>query len=229
MASHWTLHMYTYDAEIEIDGAPFPIRPGSVTLLPPGTRSVYRFPQRSVHACAHFHFPESVAREIALPLIQDLGPRFPAMYQALEGAIACFRVNPLQAEVRLWEILWRLAADRESGELIRHAHHPAVRRAQELIEVNLASLAPVSEIAAAVDLSHNQLTRLFRASFGTTVIGYIQRQRAARARHLLLHTQLPIKTIAAQVGMDDPRLFNKLIHDTLGASPTDVRNGGETL
>jgi transcriptional regulator GlxA family with amidase domain len=39
----------------------------------------------------------------------------------------------------------------------------------------------------------------------------------------LRNTQLPIKTIAAQVGVSDPRLFNKLIHKSLGASPQEVR------
>ncbi len=227
MNSYWTLHLYTYEADIVIDDVPCPIRPGYATVLPPGTRSVYRFPHRSIHACSHFTFPErgADAPVVAIPMIQDLGARFGETYEALEGAIACFRSNPLQAEVRLWDILWRLTArTRESGELIRHEHHPAVRKARELIEVNLASLMPVSEIADAVDLSHNQLTRLFRAAFDTTVIGYIQQQRAMRARHLLEHTQLPIKTIAAQVGMDDSRLFNKLIHDTLGGSPTEIRN-----
>jgi len=40
---------------------------------------------------------------------------------------------------------------------------------------------------------------------------------------LLVNTQLPVKTIAAQVGMEDARLFNRLMHLAFGVTATELR------
>jgi AraC family transcriptional regulator len=63
---------------------------------------------------------------------------------------------------------------------------------------------------------------------GDTVIGYIRGRRVQRAQHLLEHTTLPIKTIAAQVGIEDTRHFYKVVHAILGQSPTQVRHNAQT-
>ena len=100
-----------------------------------------------------------------------------------------------------------------------HPHPAPVERARQLIELRLSEPLSVKDLAKEVGLSHNHLTRLFHAAVGDTVIGYIHQRRVQRARHLLEHTTLPIKTIAAQVGVEDPRLFYKLIRAHLGWPP----------
>jgi AraC-like DNA-binding protein len=221
---YWCVHFYTYSGVVVINDRPFDIRPGFVGVLPPAVRTVYSFPQKSVHACSHFELINSVdGDEVDISVMQDLGPRFGAVYQGMEEAIALFPSNRLQAEVRLWDILWQLAHPARTNSLTTNKMHPAVLKATEIIELQLRDSLPVTRLAEAVDLSQNHLTRLFRVELGETVIGYIQKRRVELATHLLRNTQLPIKTIAAQVGVSDPRLFNKLIHKSLGASPQEVR------
>jgi transcriptional regulator GlxA family with amidase domain len=84
----------------------------------------------------------------------------------------------------------------------------------------------VSEIAREVGLSPGHLTRLFRAATGTTVIAALQEKRVARARHLLTYSDLPVKAVAAQVGMEDLNLFNKTMRRHCGASPRALRSSG---
>jgi AraC-like DNA-binding protein len=67
------------------------------------------------------------------------------------------------------------------------------------------------------------MTRLFHAAVGKTIVGYVQERRAERARHLLAYTDLPIKTVAAQVGIEDLSRFNKTIRRWCGAPPRRVR------
>jgi transcriptional regulator GlxA family with amidase domain len=55
------------------------------------------------------------------------------------------------------------------------------------------------------------------------VIGHLLRRRATRAQHLLLTTNLPVKVIAAEVGVPDLQEFNKLIRRHCGHSPRAVR------
>ena len=106
---HWWLHLYRYTATLRLDGCALPLRPGCVSLIPPGVEIEYDFGERAAHLCAHFTLPEGPEPGLLVPAVQDLGDDFPRVYAALEEAAACFAANPTRAEVRLWDILWQLA------------------------------------------------------------------------------------------------------------------------
>ncbi len=90
-------------------------------------------------------------------------------------------------------------------------------------EARLTEPLTVPEIAKAAGVSHNHLTRLFRATTGETVVGYIRSRRMERARHFLRATTLSIPAVAASVGIPDLQAFNKACHRELGASARAVR------
>ncbi len=118
---------------------------------------------------------------------------------------------------------WQLT-DRHLPEFPeRHLAPSSLGHACEMIEQHLDRHWNVPALADAVGISHNQLIRQFQAHFGNTVVGYIRQRRIDRAEHLLLQTDLPIKTIAFHVGVDDPRLFNKMVHQERGVSPQELR------
>jgi transcriptional regulator GlxA family with amidase domain len=58
---------------------------------------------------------------------------------------------------------------------------------------------------------------------GKTAIGYIQERRMQMAQYLLKHSTLPIKSIAAEVGMPDLHQFNKTFRRILKEAPTGMR------
>ena len=218
----WCLHLYRYKAEVRLNGTPYAIAPGHAGVTAPGVEMEYHFQGLSEHAYAHFVLSGFAAGGTQIPVMQPLGEDFAAVNAAFEEAIGWFPVSPRRAEARLWDILWRLAAP-GTPPCAPAAPHPAVRRTVELIELRLAEPISVAALAAEVGLSHNHLTRLFRAHAGATVAGYITQRRLLRARHLLRHTTLPIKSIAAQVGIPDLHLFNKTVRRALGASPRRLR------
>ena len=226
-ARHWWLHLYRYTATLRLNGCVLPLRPGCVSLIPPGVEIEYDFGERATHLCAHFTLPDDSDGDVTVPALQDLGNDFPRLYAALEEAAACFAANPARAEVRLWDVLWQLADRTPPHAPPVHPHPAPVERARQLIELRLGEPLSVKELAEEVGISHNHLTRLFHAAVGDTVIGYIRQRRVQRARHLLEHTTLPIKTIAAQVGVEDPRLFYKLIRAHLDCSPIQVRRNAQ--
>ena len=226
---HWWLHLYRYTAVIRIGDCETKVRPGYATLVPPGIETEYEFVERSSHLCAHFSFDADSLESVIVPAVQDLGSDFPRIYADLEDAASWFAANPQRAQVRLWDVLWQVI-DRtvKVGAPPVHAQTTPVLRARQIIELRLGEPLSVKQIAEEVGISHNQLTRLFHESVGDTVIGYIRGRRALRGQHLLLHTGLPVKTIAAQVGVEEPSRFHKLIQDRFGKSPTALRREGET-
>jgi len=81
----------------------------------------------------------------------------------------------------------------------------------------------VSQLAESVGISHNHLTRLFQKHLGKTVVAHIIERRLIRAEHMLRHSNMPVKQIAAQVGISDLQAFNKAIRSRYHMSPRELR------
>lgn len=222
MQDLWCVHLYRYHATLRINGEVFPIQPGSISVTPPGALLEYSYRGLSVHAYAHFRLPLKQS-EICVPAMQSWGEEFAALSRSFEQAIAAFSTQPARATAQLWDVLWQLTEYSETPALSESSLHPAVAQAVRIIELRLAEPISIAELAHQVDLSHNHLTRLFQAQIGTSVAAYIRKRRMQRAQHLLTQTTLPIKVIAAQVGISDLHAFNKMVRRELGKPPRALR------
>ncbi|MEU9287204.1 helix-turn-helix transcriptional regulator [Streptomyces sp. NPDC048275] len=217
----WQLHLYHYDAELTVDGTAHLIRPGRVSLVPPGTTVRYRYQGRSEHLYAHLRIAP-VGAPCRVPVMQDVGPELPMLSSLLLNAIAAAPGTPERTRAEIWTALWRIARLTPATTAGR-GPHPAVSTAIAHIEAHLAAPLAIPEIARAAGISHNHLTRLFRTETGTTVVAYIRRRRLERAHHLLRASTLSIPAVAASVGIPDLQAFNKACRRELGASPRVLR------
>lgn len=237
----WGLHCYRYAGEVTIDGRPVAFSTGQATLTPPDCELVWRFPARAPHHYALFRFPgASPDDHVTVPSLLAPGDAAASarIVDGFERAIACFRGEPARAAAWLWELLWGLALpDRGARSRGSHAASgvpavtssrvpPAVQTALRIIDEELATPLTLSGLARRVGISANQLLRLFHAHCGSTVMAQVRRQRAERARKLLVGTSLPIRDVAAAVGVPDVHRFNKLMRATLGSAPSALRRGG---
>lgn len=220
----WQLHLYSYDADLTVDGTEHTIRPGRVSLVPPGAEVRYRYRGRSEHLYVHLRLGSGGA-PTSIPVIQRAGPELGLLTAQLRQALASWPHTPSRAVAEVWSVLWRVARLTPSRERSAQAVHPTVAAARALIEARLTGPLTVPEIAKAVGVSHNHLTRLFRAATGETVVGYIRARRMERARHFLRATTLSIPAVAASVGIPDLQAFNKTCRRELGASPRGIRAG----
>ncbi|TPQ22414.1 AraC family transcriptional regulator [Streptomyces sporangiiformans] len=223
----WQLHLYQYEAELTVDGTPHTIRPGRISLVPPGTTVRYRYQGRSEHLYAHLRIAP-VGPPRTVPVMQDAGPELPMLTGLLLQAVASAPGEPERTRAEIWTALWRIAHLAPAAE--RPGPHPAVTTAVAYIEANLAAPLTVPAVAHAAGVSHNHLTRLFHATTGGTVVAYIRRRRLDRAHHLLRASTLSIPAVAASVGIPDLQAFNKACRRELGASPRALRgeSHGET-
>ena len=216
----WSLHLYGYRGALRLDGQPVEIRPGSVGLTPPDTLMEYRYVGLSVHLYVHFRLSPGPTRRVAA--IQDVGGAYETMHDRLYEAVGLFAQDPRRTVARVWDVLWEVAS--LTGESpVGGTAHSAVRRVHEIIERHLDEPLTVAELARAVDVSPSYLVRLFRTAYRESVVGHIRRRRMERADHLLRHSTLPIKAIAASVGLPDLQHFNKAVRTTFGVSPRERR------
>lgn len=213
----WQLHLYGYAATLTVHGVGHAIRPGHVSLVPPDVEVRFDYLGRSTHVFAHFRLPGLGDRR-TVPLMQDAGAETPLLSGLMRAAVIA---PPARRSAELWTVLWRVATLTMSPQ---NGPHPAVSAAIAHIESNLAGPVTVPAIARAAGLSHNHLTRLFRAETGATIVAYIRQRRMERARHLLRSSTQSIASIAAEVGIPDLQAFNKTCRRELGASPTTIRS-----
>lgn len=214
----WQFHLYSYRAELNVGGTTHEIRPGYVSLIPPGVQVTYHYRGRSEHLYVHLRL--AGRGEIrTVPVMQDAGAETPLLTTLLRQAIATATAVPAMAVAEVWAALWHVARLTETA-----GPHAAVAAAVTHIESHLAGSLSVPEIAAAAGVSHNHLTRLFRVETGRTVVAYIRHRRLQTARHLLQESTLPIPAVAVAVGIADLQAFNKACHRELGASPRAVRS-----
>ncbi|RAG87648.1 AraC family transcriptional regulator [Streptacidiphilus pinicola] len=220
----WQLHLYGYDADLTVGDTAHAIRPGRVSLIPPGTTVRYRYRGRSEHLYVHLRLG-ATGSPLSIPVIQDAGTELVPLAAQLHGALASWPHAAARATAEVWAALWRVAHLTPPRTAGVPATHPAVAAALAMIEARLAEPLSVAEIAKAAGVSHNHLTRLFRAATGESVVGYLRARRMERARHFLRATTLSIPAIAASVGIPDLQAFNKACRRELGASPRGIRAG----
>lgn len=106
----------------------------------------------------------------------------------------------------------------------RPAAHPAVQHAMRLLEADLAEPWTLDLLAARVNLAPGYLIRLFGKSVGLSPMAYLNRIRAERAAGLLIETELPVSTIGALVGWQDPSHATRRFRSTFGLSPSQYRS-----
>ena len=224
----WSLHLYDYVAELEVDGTSYPITPGSVTLVPPASSIRYRYRGPSTHLYAHLgmdagggerDLPPAPSR---LAVLMSPGTDLPAAPDLPESAVANAAVHPERARADVWMVLLRLA-DRYRQDAGKDPATEYVRAAMAYLESRLGEHVTVPEVAAAVGISPHHLTRVFAAQTGHTVVGYLRHRRVQRARHLLTSSTMSIVAIAAAVGIPDLQAFNKTCRALTGYAPRALR------
>lgn len=216
----WSLLVFDYDMEAELDGVPCRIVPGCLALLAPGTLKLYRHRrERQTHLVIHFTTPGTAGGR-PIPRLLDLGARRPGIEGGLASVVALHRTDPLHAAVRLWDLLLELA---DLQPALEPARPPAVTEALRLIAAARGRPPGLAALARRIGLSPGHLCTAFRRCLGCGPATYARRLRLEHARHLLEHSTLPVREIAAEVGLPDLQHFNKLVRRAFGRPPRTLR------
>jgi transcriptional regulator GlxA family with amidase domain len=126
-----------------------------------------------------------------------------------------------QALAHLIGVMLRLRAQESRTE--PSALH-RVRATLDHLKRHLAAAHDVRALAALADLSASRYSELVHASTGYPPMEYLARLRMHRAAQLLDATDLPIKSIAREVGFADPLHFSRVFRRINERSPSEFRS-----
>lgn len=155
---------------------------------------------------------------------------------AITSQNLAWMIEELKSPGRQWQSLFKNLSENiaidlerkisdqgESGHASRKLDQNSIDLVQNYIMSHPTNKISVSDLADLCGLSARHFTRVFRATTGETVYGYIERHRIQKAKLHLADGQLPIKQIAFQMGYADVTSFSAAFRRTTGQSPGAYR------
>lgn len=145
------------------------------------------------------------------------------VHQIVQGREHTDMPNQLLLMSKAYELLFHLSRVEHDGGDNDKRHCPAkyqgVRRAQDILDQNLASPPSLVDLARQSGLCVTNLTEEFKKQFGTTVFGYLRQQRLARAKELITLYNMTASEAAWEVGYSSLSSFHKAFLSRYGTTP----------
>jgi AraC family transcriptional regulator len=212
--------------------------PGSMILIPPGTRDRLRWSGSSERTIL------SIAPNGLSETASDLGiarpPEFNVKWSFDDAGLRRI-VTEMAADAQRGWPLGGLYNDLITLGLKKHLLRvqaadpirlpalaggmslPVLRRAMEYMNANLAEDVRLDDIAVESGMSGSHFAHEFRNSTGQTPYQYLLDQRMAKAKELLKATQLSVQFISATVGFRSPVNFIRAFRQRFGTTPMGWR------
>ena len=180
----------------------------------------------ALHVCIHLNVPSKAA---------DLFPAADCFAHFSDPSIgeefwSLSRAIPMSGsptscilDLRVTALLLRLCAISESEIRISDPQKVFVQNARQFMQEHFGSIHCVAEVARHVGVSEDYLRHLFQRLEGISMTQYLARLRLDRAKDLLRHSRLPLKSIASQCGFQTDRYFCTRFLAYTGLSPLAFR------
>lgn len=219
----WCMHLYFYEVEVEVAGHTIQVIPGAITLIPPNSRIVYKFPKkRHRHFFVHFGVRPTEPL-VEVPLIQHVPDGQDEILDRLQNIHRLHPRNPLHAETLFWGLLWDLAEAGRREPTRRGRSDQLLEAIDTYIEEHIGEKITATVLARHLGLTPTHVNRVVQERERMTTVQLIRKRRLQRAYRLLLHSTMSIKSIAAECGITDLQQFNKLMRSSYGRGPRQLR------
>lgn len=101
---------------------------------------------------------------------------------------------------------------------------PRLQAALILMENHLEGKLAVSKLASSVGVGRRQLERLFRDKAKCSPAEAYHKLRMERAKHLVVHSRMPLIEIALEVGIENASQFTRVFRRVHGQTPGRLRS-----
>jgi AraC-like DNA-binding protein len=121
----------------------------------------------------------------------------------------------------------RTLLDTIIGELQWTLARPAdawIKRVRNCMKTRFAEKLTLADLARHAGMSRFAFVRKFKKLTGSTPMEELRRIRLHEARNLILSGNLPMKDVAAHVGIGDEYQLSKQFRRQFGVSPSRIRN-----
>lgn len=149
----------------------------------------------------------------------------PAPYEEIEAALerAVGKVRETEKLRRYYEYEDYRSGAREDQEAPEDERSP-VQRAMDYVRKNIDKDLSRGQIAEAIYLNPEYLSRLFKKETGGSLNDYIVAEKLRAAQSLLADTNIPVSLVASKVGYSNFSYFSQVFKKHTGLSPLEYRS-----
>lgn len=171
----------------------------------------------------HFHYAfwalrETLARRALLP--PHRLEQFQKLWLERLGAEASAYGLHMAFREMLQAFLGLITAPGEGDRGLR------LDQARRYVDQHFLEPISIRDAARVGGFSPSRFSRLFRKAEGTGFGDYLLRRRLEHAKHLLLHSQLPMQQVAVEAGFSSLSYFSQAFKKATGKNPTQFRAAG---
>lgn len=111
-----------------------------------------------------------------------------------------------------------------SSAISGNEHFKKIAPVTEYIYNNYKNSLSLEELGEIIGVSKSYLCRLFKETYGVTPIKYLQNHRINKSKQLLISTDMKLRSICAEVGINDISYFCMIFKEHEGMTPEEFRN-----
>lgn len=116
--------------------------------------------------------------------------------------------------------------DSDKKEFLNDPQSDFVRQIRQYMLENIGNDYGVADVADALNLSREHLSRFFSKRMGRSLAEYIRQNKIRRACHLLRETRFSCSDIGEQVGYHNSASFGRVFKSVMGMTPENFRKIG---
>ena len=121
-----------------------------------------------------------------------------------------------------------LQGRRQAQEPLVSSTSQRFRRFQQLVEERFTQWHQVADYASQLGYTQKSLARAVAAAIGTTAKAFIAARINLEAKRLLVHTDMPVVTIAEKLGFEEATNFSKFFKREVDCTPAEFRRRQRT-
>lgn len=216
---------------IKVSGDRHTLNKGDTAILPAGVPHEYSAREAEPWTLWWFHvigndadhLVESAYAALGGPVahLKDVAPLAALMAQVIDHLDSSTNAGLVRASGVAWNILASVVAN---GRRSNGVQDSPIDTALAYVQSISPERASVEDLAEMVGLGASQFSALFKTHVGVPPLRYQNDLRMARARELLVDSDLPVADIAEACGYDDPLYFSRAFTRTHGQSPSSYRS-----
>lgn len=217
MQSFYTWHLVLRGSGyLELNGQSYNVRAGEMFFCSPGMQMRYFPTEDNPWAYVWFSLSDITACGMEFfgsPIAVRRIPSFEIVKERLETLISTLSKRNGGQYLALsvfYELIDLCAEEKPPAEM------DTIR---QMIDDNVMLVQfSIEQLCRDVGISHSHLLRLFKKTYGTTLVNYCFKKRIAHARELLVSTDLSVQSIAYSCGFSDPVHFMKSFKKETGVT-----------
>ena len=230
---HILIYCHDGSGRVKIDKTEYKIEPGDFFTIPIKTKHVYAADENNPWTIYWVHFKGSISGHIVSQFNRQNGYKgfiqsgkrtielFNEIYSRLERGYT--RDTLIAANMCLWHFLGSLLFNDQSFMPENTDTRNSIDAAINFLGKNTDKILTLEEIAKEVNLSPSHFSSIFKKKTGFSLIEYFNHLKVQKACQYLLFTNLRIKEISQELGIEDQYYFSRMFTKVMGVAPNDYR------